>query len=47
MPDMTATYRAGCADAGLPEIFPETAKADGRPGPNTCQLYQSAVFPGG
>jgi hypothetical protein len=47
MPDMTQTYRAGCADAGLPEVFPATAKADGRPGPNTCQLYQSVVFPGG
>lgn len=47
MPDMVETYRAGCADAGLPEVFPATAKADGRPGPNTCQLYQVAVFPGG
>jgi hypothetical protein len=47
MPDMIETYRAGCADAGLPEIFPPVAKADGRPGPNTCQLYQIAVFPGG
>jgi hypothetical protein len=47
MPDMTQTYRAGCVDAGLPEVFPESAKSDGRPGPNTCQLYQVAVFPGG
>jgi hypothetical protein len=47
MPDMIQTYRAGCADAGLPEVFPPVAKADGRPGPNTCQLYQVAVFPGG
>jgi hypothetical protein len=47
MPDMIETYRAGCADAGLPEVFPPTAKADGRPGPNTCQLTQSVVFPGG
>lgn len=47
MPDMTQTYRAGCVDAGLPEVFPEAAKSDGRPGPNTCQLYQVVVFPGG
>ncbi len=47
MPDMIETYRAGCVDAGLPEVFPPVAKADGRPGPNTCQLYQLAVFPGG
>jgi hypothetical protein len=47
MPDMIETYRAGCADAGLPEVFPPIAKADGRPGPNTCQLYQIAAFPGG
>jgi hypothetical protein len=47
MPDMIETYRAGCADAGLPEVCPPIAKADGRPGPNTCQLYQIASVPGG
>lgn len=44
MPEMTHTYRAGCTDASLPGIFPDSAKADGSPGPNACQLYQVAVF---
>ena len=46
MPGMISTYRAGCTDASLPGIFPPSAKADGQPGPNACQLYQVAVFPG-
>lgn len=46
MPGMISTYRAGCTDASLPGIFPPSAKADGQPGPNACQLYQMAVFPG-
>ena len=45
MPGMIQTYRAGCTDASLPGIFPPTAKSDGEPGPNSCQLYQVAVFP--
>jgi hypothetical protein len=45
LPDMIQTYRAGCTDASLPAIFPASAKADGEPGPNACQLYQAAVFP--
>jgi hypothetical protein len=44
MPGMIHTYRAGCTDASLPAIFPPTAFADGEPGPNTCRLYQVAVF---
>jgi len=44
MPEMTHTYRAGCTDASLPPIFPDSAIADGTPGPNACQLYQVAVF---
>jgi hypothetical protein len=44
MPEMTHTYRAGCTDASIPGIFPDSAKADGTPGPNACQLYQVAVF---
>jgi len=44
MSDMTHTYRAGCTDASIPAIFPDTARADGTPGPNACQLYQVAVF---
>jgi len=42
--EMIHTYRAGCTDASLPGIFPASAKADGTPGPNTCRLYQTAVF---
>jgi hypothetical protein len=44
MPEMIKTYRAGCTDASLPGIFPATAFADGTPGPNTCRLYQTAIF---
>jgi len=44
MPEMTHTYRAGCTDASIPPIFPASARADGTPGPNACQLYQMAVF---
>lgn len=44
MPGMIQTYRAGCTDASLPPIFPASAKADGEPGPNTCRLWQVAVF---
>ncbi|MGI8658800.1 MAG: hypothetical protein ACR2K4_08575 [Candidatus Limnocylindria bacterium] len=46
LPGMTHTYRAGCTDASLPAIFPATARADGVPGPNTCQLYQVVAFVG-
>ena len=42
--EMTSSYRAGCTDASLPPFFPPTAFADGTPGPNTCRLYQAAVF---
>jgi hypothetical protein len=44
MPGMIQTYRAGCTDASLPGIFPPSAKADGTPGPNTCRLWQVAIF---
>jgi hypothetical protein len=44
MPEMIRTYRAGCTDESLPPIFPPPAFADGTPGPNTCRLYQAAVF---
>jgi hypothetical protein len=44
MPGMIRTYRAGCTDESLPAIFPTSAKADGEPGPNTCRLWQVAVF---
>jgi hypothetical protein len=44
MPEMIQTYRAGCTDASLPGFFPASAKADGTPGPNTCRLWQVAIF---
>ena len=44
MSEMIHTYRAGCTDASLPPIFPASARADGTPGPNTCRLWQVAVF---
>ncbi len=44
MPGMIRTYRAGCTDASLPGLFPPSAIADGEPGPNTCRLWQLAVF---
>jgi hypothetical protein len=44
--EMLSTYRAGCADTSpFPPIFPARALADGIPGPNTCRLWQAAVFP--
>ena len=46
LPEQIQSYRAGCTDASLPGIFPPSAKADGTPGPNACQLYQAAVFLG-
>lgn len=43
--EMLTTYRAGCADTSpFPAFFPATALADGTPGPNTCRLYQTAIF---
>jgi hypothetical protein len=42
--EMTSTYRAGCTDESLPPFFPDSAKSDGTPGPNTCRLYQIAIF---
>ncbi len=46
MPGMIKTYRAGCSDGSpFPPVFPPSALADGAAGPNTCLLYQVAVFP--
>jgi hypothetical protein len=48
IPEMAATmlntYRGGCTDESLPPPFPDTAKADGEPGPNECRLIQVAIF---
>jgi hypothetical protein len=42
--NMLHSYRGGCTDESLPPIFPATAFADGIPGPNTCRLFQVAIF---
>ncbi len=42
--EMITTYRGGCADDSVPEIVPDTAKADGEPGPNTCKSVQAVIF---
>jgi hypothetical protein len=45
LPGMIHTYRGGCSNASpFPAVFPATALADGEPGPNTCLLYQAAIF---
>lgn len=45
MPGMIRTYRGGCSDdSPFPGVFPDTALADGEPGPNICRLAQSAAF---
>jgi hypothetical protein len=41
---MLQSYRGGCTDESLPGAFPDTAKNDGIPGPNTCQLFQDVIF---
>jgi hypothetical protein len=41
---MLTTYRSGCAHESIPAAFPDEAKMDGEPGPNTCRLVQVAIF---
>ena len=41
--EMATTYRAGCDDTSVLGS-PETAQADGTPGPNTCTERQSVAF---
>ena len=41
---MMNTYRGGCNDESLPPPFPDIAKADGEPGPNSCKLIQFVEF---
>ena len=42
---MLASYRGGCTDESLSKRAPQSAIADGEPGPNTCKLVQFAIFP--
>lgn len=41
---LLTSYRGGCRDDNLPAAFPDTAKADGIPGPNACAVVQDAIF---
>ncbi|MEH6470506.1 MAG: hypothetical protein V7752_04580 [Halopseudomonas sp.] len=41
---MLGSYRGGCTDQSLPAAFPDSAKTDGKPGPNTCKMVQVARF---
>ena len=42
--DMLATYRDGCSDDSIPAPMPDTARADGKAGPNSCRLVQFTVI---
>lgn len=42
--EMTGTFRGGCAEESLSKMAPDTARADGEPGPNTCKLVQDVIF---
>lgn len=42
--EMLGSLRGGCTDESVPAAYPDVAKADGFAGPNTCQLYQVAIF---
>lgn len=42
--EMIGTFRGGCAEESLSDMAPDTARADGQPGPNTCALVQDVIF---
>lgn len=42
--DMLSTYRDGCKDDSIPKPMPDTARADGEAGPNSCRLVQFTVI---
>ena len=42
--EMIGTFRGGCTEDSLSKMAPDTARADGDPGPNTCQLVQDVIF---
>jgi hypothetical protein len=41
---MLNTVRGGCMDESVPPPYPDNAKADGEPGPNTCRAIQTAII---
>jgi len=42
--EMIGTFRGGCTEESLSKMAPDTARADGEPGPNTCKLVQDVIF---
>lgn len=42
--EMLNTTRGGCTDESVPPPYPDNAKADGEPGPNTCRGMQLAII---
>lgn len=42
--DMMSTARGGCLEDSLPEPWPASARAGGKPGPNQCQMAQFAIL---
>ena len=42
--EMLTSYRGGCSDESLPPPMPDTARAQGKPGPNSCAMVQFAQF---
>lgn len=42
--DMLSSYRGGCTDESIPPYYPDSARADGHPGANTCNTAQVALF---
>lgn len=42
--EMLNTVRGGCTDESVPPPYPDNAKADGEPGPNTCRGIQLAII---
>lgn len=42
--EMLNTTRGGCTDESVPPPYPDSANADGEPGPNTCVGQQLAII---
>lgn len=42
--DMLSSYRGGCTDDSIPPYYPDSARADGTPGVNSCNTAQVALF---
>lgn len=42
--EMIGTFRGACTEESLSKMAPDTARADGEPGPNTCKLVQDVIF---